>query len=72
MPQAAMTTERTAIPDFLRVVARSDGTLYGTLDNDAGWIELPARDGTVLLDGYWTPDQLRAIADYADHLKAHQ
>jgi hypothetical protein len=59
------------IPDFLRPVAREDGTLEGTLhDCDGGYIALPSWSGGITLDGDWTPAQLRAIADYAEHLEA--
>jgi len=61
---------RTTIPELLRPIAHEDGTLEGTLPGDrGGYVILPCDSGLVLLDGVWTPSQLRVIADYAERLE---
>lgn len=56
------------VPPFLRSVALTDGTFEGTIHEDdvEGYICWPADSGLILLDGEWTPAQLRAIADYVE------
>jgi len=66
------TQNSTTIPEFLRPIAHDDGTLEGTLPGDqGGYVILPCDSGLVLLDGVWTPSQLRVIADYAESIGIH-
>ena len=60
------------IPDCLRgAIQQSDGSLEGTLTQEHGYVIIPCDSGRILLDGEWTPSQLRAIVDYAESIGIH-
>jgi hypothetical protein len=58
-----------APPDWLAEIVKPNGQFEGSTGEPMGWFLYLASDGLVHVDATLSPQQLRELADYVEHLQ---